>query len=237
MQRRNGRLSTNPQGSRPSKEAPSDNSPMCRPASSWRIASVPPGQHLLHFEHLSIAVGDDRLGPLLERLVILAPIVLVGRPCSLIHQLQRNKAQCGDIQAHRVDTAREIGMTGAPPVRGESVFASPRGQLTMSPDNGDVQETDSRRHVRSALTCPSGFDFRRGAESCLRTPSTVKEIVLLREVLDLSGHYRATAGSATKKSSSAHYAPTFSLVLDCVQFLECPTGRSSSSQASATECR
>lgn len=57
-----------------------------------RIFRVRPGQHLLHLELLPRPAGDDWLGPVVDRLTLLAPVVLQGIPRASVFELKRNQS-------------------------------------------------------------------------------------------------------------------------------------------------
>src|ERR1035438_1052014 len=63
------------------------------------IVRVRARQHLLHLKLRSRTVCDDWLGPLLDRLTPLAPVVFRGAPKAPFLESQRDQPQCSGIQS------------------------------------------------------------------------------------------------------------------------------------------
>jgi hypothetical protein len=119
MHRRNGRLSIKPHGRRPSKPGGSDSSPILvgfDDRVDVGIVGIFSRKDLLHLGHAPGASSDDRLGPLSDRLALLAPVLLVRTPDALVLEPERHEAQGRDLEPRRNDLAREIGMACIPPL-------------------------------------------------------------------------------------------------------------------------
>lgn len=67
------------------------------------VVGIGPWQNLLHLERLPGATGDDGLGPFVNGLTLLAPVLLVRVPYALIFERERDEPQRGDVEPRRLD--------------------------------------------------------------------------------------------------------------------------------------
>ena len=61
--------------------------------------------YLLHLELRTRSAGDDRFGPLVDRLILFAPVVLFGIPHAQFFEPQRHEAERGHIEPRGFDLA------------------------------------------------------------------------------------------------------------------------------------
>lgn len=75
-----------------------------------------PWQDLLHLERLPGATSDDGLGPLVDGLTLLAPVLLLRVPYALVFEGERDEPQRSHVESRRLDLSRKVGMPGVAPL-------------------------------------------------------------------------------------------------------------------------
>ena len=91
-----------------------------------RVIRIGSRQHLLHLEFSPCATGDNRFGPLVDRLALLSPVLLGRIPGATIFQLEWDQIHCGCVDACGFNDAGQVRSPGIIP----SLARPDRGDLT-----------------------------------------------------------------------------------------------------------
>jgi hypothetical protein len=118
-----------------------------------RIAGIVAGQYLLHLERWTPAASDDRLGPLLDRLVVFAPVVLAGVPRATVLEPQRCEPESAHVELGGLDLAGEVRMAGVAPLLSWLHGHDPAGYHIPEPTRakGDSPVAAQQSAARGAL--------------------------------------------------------------------------------------
>jgi len=73
----------------------------CEDRMGVEVLRVASRQHLLHLEHRPGSARDDGLGPVLDRLAFLAPVLALRFPAAILVQRERREVERGGVDPGR----------------------------------------------------------------------------------------------------------------------------------------